>query len=125
MFPNAKFIYLRRNPVEVIPSTIRMLKSMINLNTLQTFEDTQLTKQVNLMHTTVLAEFEKQRKFINQNNLLEIDYVEFITAPLATIRKIYIAFELGGFETSVRDFQHFIEEQKDYKPHTYSPILDK
>jgi hypothetical protein len=57
--------------------------------------------------------------------LLEIDYVEFITAPLATIRKIYIAFELGGFETSIRDFQHFIEEQKDYKPHTYSPSLDK
>lgn len=120
MFPGAKFIYLRRKPAEVKPSSLRMFKSLIKLNTLQIFDESQLTKQVNLLHATVIKEYERQRQFINPVNLLEVDYEELIASPLATVQKIYQVLELDGYGASLGDFQQFIAEQKHYKPHTYS-----
>jgi hypothetical protein len=67
-----------------------------------------------------LKEYETHRESIGLENLLEVNYDELIAAPLLTVKRIYDALNLSGFEENQLAFEKFIEEQKDYKPHQYS-----
>ena len=97
-----------------------MLNSMIEANCLQTFDATDLMPNVELFHNTLIKEYETQRHFIDDDNLVEVSYSELVDNPLETIRKIYDVLGLNGFEDSKKAFVDYIEEQSQYRPHTYA-----
>lgn len=119
LFPNAKFVYIHRSGTEVKLSTARMLKAMIDANCLQSFDETQLESHVELFHHMLIREYENQRHYVDENNLVEISYNELVARPLETVNKIYDRLHLDGFENSREAFTEFIAEQRDYKPHNY------
>lgn len=121
MFPNAKFIYLHREPAEVKQSTLRMFKAMTQINTLQNFQESVLAEEIEMVHQKLLDEYEINRHYIVPDNLVEIDYKDLVENPLMTIKRVYDTLKLSGFESSQPYFERFIEEQKNYKPHEYSP----
>jgi hypothetical protein len=121
LFPKAKFIYLYRDPAAVKQSSLRMFTAMININKLQTYSEAQLAQDIERVHTVVLEEYEFQRQFIPANNLIEIGYDDLVVSPLHTIKRIYETLHLSGFKTSQGEFEKFIEDQKEYKTHQYSP----
>lgn len=125
LFPNAKFIYVHRPPEETKLSTVRMLKAMLNGNSLQSFDETELQNNVEIFHNHLIKEYEMQRHFIDEASLVEINYSDLVEKPLDTVRKIYDALRLGGFNDSKLAFIDFIAEQSRYKPHVYETVLRK
>ena len=120
MFPNAKFIYLHRNPQEVKQSTLRMFQAMTTINKLQHLDEAQLVQEIELFHSTLLKEYETQRKLIDSSNLIEITYDDLVSDPLNTTKRIYNTLQIPGFKENQSFFEAFIEEEKNYKPHQYA-----
>ena len=120
LFPKAKFIYLRRDPAVVKQSSLRMFTMMININKLQDYPEAQLAQDIERVHGAILEEYNSQREFIPADNLIEIEYDDFIANPLQTIKTIYDALNLSGFKTNQGEFEKFIEDQKGFKAHRYS-----
>ena len=54
MFPHAKFIYIHRDPDEVKASSLRMFKSMTQMNTLQDFDLNNLKKDIEILHGAII-----------------------------------------------------------------------
>jgi len=119
MFPQAKFIYIHRHPDEVKASSLRMFKSMTQINTLQDFDLKALKKDIALFHAAIIEEYEIQRKLINPCNLVEVRYEDLVNKPLPTVRKIYEDLRIEGCENALPAFEDFVAEQRQYKPHSY------
>lgn len=120
LFPDSKFIYLHRDPKEVKLSTIRMFKSMTQVNALQELHEENLAEEIENIHLKLLKGYEQQRQSIRRGNLIEIEYTDLITNPLTVVRSIYETLGISGFEKSQPEFEEFIEAQKSYKPHQYT-----
>jgi hypothetical protein len=116
IFPGAKFIYMYRNPQEVKASTHRMLKAMLEINALQAFDGVVSKKNIECVYSQTISGYEKQRNLLNNTNLVEIDYKNLVRTPLQTIKNIYQALNIAGFEESKTAFSEFIAQQADHKP---------
>ncbi|HMG90584.1 MAG TPA: sulfotransferase [Chryseolinea sp.] len=119
MFPKAKFIYLHRDPAEVRSSTVRLLNSLIQANSLESFNHIDMDEEAAYLHESVTKEYEQQRNFPESQNLVEVRYEDLLADPLAVVKRIYSELNLPGFDSSVAAFLEFIGQQKTYQPHNY------
>ena len=123
LYPDAKFIYLHRNPTEVKLSTYRMFYSLMQINSLQSFDPEKLKKDIDTCYDELLQTYEEHRISVAPENLVEISYHDLLANPLEVVSAIYDQFQRTGFEVRKPDFEHFIESQKSYKPHLYTETV--
>ena len=68
----------------------------------------------------LLKKYINDRKFIPENNLIEIKYENFVKEPIKTLEEIYAKFNLTSFEKSKSNFENYILKHKNYKTNNYS-----
>jgi hypothetical protein len=120
MYPDARFIYIQRNPDEVKISTYRMLSALIEANTLQRLDDQKLRDAVEVFHSRLLSSYEAQKNLIPDGNLVEVTYEDFVTSPVEVVRKIYDDLALSNFNESFKRFEAFAKEQEKFVPQRYA-----
>jgi hypothetical protein len=115
MFPDAKFIFLYRNPYHLFYSTKNMWqKAILNYYSVQKITDGELDEIV-FEHFLYLNEkYEKDKHLIPAGNLVEISYEQLKKVPFNTIQKIYSELKLPGFELMADDLLSQIELEKNY-----------
>lgn len=123
LYPDAKFIYLHRDPTEVKHSTFRMFHALIKINTLQPFDTAQLKKDITTCYTEMMEVYENQRTILTPENLIELSYQDLLANPAHVVASIYSQFQWKGLEANQSNFERFIENQKDYKPHLYTETI--
>ena len=119
LFPNAKFIYLHRNPYEVYLSTIRLHEKVSELFALQQYNSKDIEGAVPELYKFMMAKYEQDKKLIPAGQLIEISYEELMRNPLATAEKIYSKLELPEFTVAKEAFVEFLKTQREYKPANY------
>ena len=112
LFPNAQFIYLHRDEQAVIPSTVNMHQQMINRFGLTTKSNLNIEEMVKKHHTQIIKQYNTNKKLIPENNLIEIDYRNFIDYPEITLSNIYNKLNLNGFTETLPVFRKYINQQK-------------
>jgi hypothetical protein len=119
MYPNAKFIHIRRNPYEVFMSTKKMYNTMIPYFYLQ--EPKGSVKDfITKMYLKVYRSYLKEKELIPEDNLIEISYEQLMENPMKTVKKIYQKLDLPNYENSKSDIQEYIYSQRNYKTNRYS-----
>jgi len=119
MFPNAKFVHLYRNPYEMYASSLKFYREVITLYALQTWNDEEIQRAALDNYREMYAKLSEDRPLIPEKNIIDIGYEIFIKSPLQTIEKIYKDFDIDGFEEFKKNFETYIESQKDYEPNTH------
>lgn len=115
VFPNAKFIYIYRNPFDVFLSTRRFFwKTMENLK-FQEIEKEQLDKNILLIYKKLLKQYLSDKSNIKKNNLFEISFEDFEKAPAKNLKDIYSHLDIPGFEEALPHFESYLEQKKVYK----------
>ncbi len=89
MYPNAKFIFIHRNPYEVVQSTFNFNKSILPPLQLQSMDEEQLMDSILYTYTSILEKYYKDKNLLNRNNLLEISYSDLVDKPKRIIESIY------------------------------------
>ncbi len=115
MFPDAKFIYIYRNPYRILSSFLPFMKEVMLGVGFQNVNDEDMDKQLLNLYSLALEKYEKDKGSIPKDNLIEVQYERFKENPLETIKNIYNTFELDEFSTAEPFLKNYIDSQKHQK----------
>lgn len=116
MFPQAKFIYIYRNPFHLYYSIRNMWKkAILNYYSVQKINDEELDEIIFGHFEYLTGQYEKDKQLIPDGNLIEISYEELKADPLSTMRKIYSRLNLPGFELAIDNLSSRLEIEKEYQ----------
>ncbi|MEG0795224.1 MAG: sulfotransferase [Odoribacter sp.] len=119
MFPNAKFIYLMRNPYTVFESTRSFFTNTIKPLQLQQMPDEEIESNILDIYTRLYRKYEEDKKLIPAGNLIEIKFEDFEANAMEMTRKIYETLSLSGFKEAEAGIASYLNKKKGYKKNAY------
>lgn len=120
MFPNAKFIYLVRNPYTVFESTRSFFTNTIKPLRLQHITDEQIEKNIVQVYSKLFHKYEKEKHLIPQGNLMEVKFEDFEANAFELTEHIYKALSIPGFPAARAGIEKYLDKKKGYKKNKYS-----
>jgi hypothetical protein len=106
MYPNAKFIFIHRNPYEVVQSTYNFYKSILPPLQLQSVSDSKLMESILYSYSSMIKKYYSDKKLLSDNNLMEISYAELVAEPkkiMASIYKNLVQEDFSKIESAITD----------------------
>jgi len=121
LFPDARFIYLSRNPLKVFPSTVKLWRALYSTQGLHNppYLDGWLDDYVLDMFARLTEDYEADRHVIPEGRLIELRYEDLIKAPIATLRDIYARLDIGDFSAAEGPMQACLDAQKEHRVSEY------
>jgi hypothetical protein len=122
VFPDAKFIHIVRDPLVLFPSTVRLWKSLSEVQGFQIPRDDAgwMEKSVLDNFVRMYECFEQDRELIPPGRLVDVRYEDLAADPVGTMRKIYERLNLGEFSEVEPALQREAMKTRDYKTNKYS-----
>jgi len=129
LFPDAKFIFIHRDPYTVFRSTKKLYNRMISSQFLQHCGQAEIENLIIEDNADILQKYLKERELIPKGQLVEIGFEELELSPLKTLENIYQELDLAGFENALPAMKTYLDSVKSYKRNIYRPlsreVLDK
>ena len=119
MFPDAKFVYIQRNPYVVFESTKHLHKTSMKLVQLQDLDDETLTKHILEIYHGMINRFLDEQPLIPKENYYEVRYEDLERKPMELVESIYKTLEIPGFDQAKGPIQAYIESQKEYQKNKF------
>ncbi|PWJ38567.1 sulfotransferase family protein [Sediminitomix flava] len=119
IYPNAKFVFLSRNPYTVFESTRKFFKGTLEGISLQEISDEKLEENILEIYKGIHQKYEAEKHLIPEGNLVELRFEDFEKDQLGMLESIYDSLGLDGFQEARPDFQKYIGEKKGYKKNNY------
>jgi hypothetical protein len=114
LFPNAKFIFLHRNPYDVYASNRQLWKVVQDnyaLGSIRLFDSKKIILDT---YSKMTHRYLQEKTLIPPGHLTEICYEDFIKRPAETMKQIYESLHLDNFEYCKNKIISFAERQKKY-----------
>ena len=115
MFPNAKFIYLKRNPYTVFESTRSFFTNTIKPLMLQPISNEELTQNFVEVYKRLFYKFEEEKHLIPEGNLVELKFEDFEKDAYGMTEEIYRTLDLPNFAQSKTAIEAYLSKKKGYK----------
>lgn len=121
LFPNARFVHISRNPYAVIPSTIKLWKSLDSVQGLHNpaQDDPWMEEFVFDVFETVHKRYEADKTLIPQGALTEVRYEELAVNPKAVLKQAYSDLGLGDFSRAEPGVDGYLAGQGEYQPNVF------
>jgi hypothetical protein len=121
VFPDARFVHIVRDPLVLFPSTVRLWKSLCQVQGLQVPNqvDEWLDSQVIETFVRMYERFEQDRELVAPNRLVDVRYEDLVTDPVGQMRRIYGQLELGDFEPVEPILSDYAANIHGYTPNEY------
>ncbi|MBX9791103.1 MAG: sulfotransferase [Pirellulales bacterium] len=119
LFPDARFVYLVRNPYKVFPSTVHLWKSLQRVHAFQRPKFAGIEEYVLETFARMHRKYEETRHLIPPENLVELRYEELVRNPLRHLESIYERLQLGEFEPIRAAAEHYLSSQQNYQTNRY------
>ena len=120
-FPDARFLHLSRDPMKLFPSTVRLWKSLCDVQSLQGYRERYewIEEEVlgNLVH--MYDAYERDRQSVPEGRLVELRYEDLVADPVGRLRDAYERLELGDFGPAQSGVEAYLAEERDYKTNRF------
>lgn len=120
LYPNAKFIFLYRNPYVMYPSIRNFYQAYIVDWQLKDISTGELEKNILEIYRGMMDRYHADKGLIPPGSLLEVKFEDLEARPLEELERIYLELGLEGFDNAKPRFQAYIDSQKDYQKNYYS-----
>ena len=119
MFPDAKFLYLHRNPYDVFKSTCHLRRTLISENTLgrDVFDGTE--EEVIQTYRAGFEVYQRDKQLIPAGNLSEVGYDDLTADPSGELGRIYSELGISGFEALEKSLEPELESLKRYRKNQF------
>lgn len=126
LFPDARFIHISRNPYAVIPSTVKLWKSLNSVQGLHNpaNDEPWLEAFVFDVFDTVFERYEADKQLIPDGHLAEVKYEDLAADPKAVLKSIYTKLELGEFDRIEPGVDTYLSGQGEYKGNVFEMPSD-
>jgi omega-hydroxy-beta-dihydromenaquinone-9 sulfotransferase len=119
LFPSARFIHIVRDPYVIFPSTVRLWKSLYDVQGLQKPRFEGLEDYVYRMFVRMYRAYLDQKDLIPPANFVEVRYERLVRDPVGEMRTIYDHLGLNDFEKARPQIEAYVSKEKDYKTNRY------
>ena len=119
MFPNAKFIYLMRNPYTVFESTRSFFTNTIQPLKLEEMSDEQIEQNILTVYKKLHDQYQADKHLIPEGNLIEVKFEDFEKDALGMTEKIYATLGIPGWDEAKPAIAQYVESKKKYKKNKY------
>lgn len=121
LYPDAKFVYLARNPLHVFASSLNLIRETVKpLYVVQNLSEEAYQAALFEHYRMLIDSYESEKEAIPPENLLEWRYEDLMEDPLNMLRALYQRFGLGDFEEKLPFFQGQLEKEKGYSPRKHN-----
>ena len=119
MYPDAKFIYIHRNPIITYLSTVRFFNSLLPSTCLESYEDQYVKGKIVENYANLLRDYLNTKSLIPEKNLIEIAFTDLEKNTLTIIKSIYAQLGLDSWEQAEGPITEYISKQKHYQKNSY------
>lgn len=119
MFPNAKFLYLKRNPYTVFESTRNFFTHTIKPLMLQPLSEDEIVKNFVEVYRRLYYKFEEEKHLIPEGNLVEAKFEDFERDAFGMTEEVYRRLNIPNFEASRAAIEAYLGKKKGYKKNRY------
>jgi len=120
LFPNARFIHIVRNPLEVYSSTMNMWKTLCSLyalTDLPNYDD--LTRQVIANWITLEEKLDAAIPNLGKENYARVTYESLTSHPVEEIDRIYSKLMLEGFASALPHIENYLETRAHFQQNRF------
>ena len=119
IYPDAKFVYIHRNPYDVFASKKHLDQVMYEWNQLQSVSEEDQEAIVLDFYRQLIERYLELRELIPRKNLVELAFEDLERDPLTELGKIYNSLGLSGFDDAKGVFEEYIEDRSGYEKNPY------
>ncbi|MBY0423429.1 MAG: sulfotransferase [Parvularculaceae bacterium] len=120
IFPEAKFVHIHRNPYQVFLSMRNFYGKLLDEFALQRWDHLDIDEAILSTYVRMMTALEKDAADMPADRYIEIRYDELDREPLETVREIYRALYLPGFDLAAPRFSHYIASVKSFEKNNFA-----
>lgn len=125
LYPDACFIHIHRHPYAVYQSNEKLYEKILPLLSFQKADNKLLENYILYSFEKMYRKYFDNRTNIPVNQLFELSYTDFVSAPTELLKKAYEHLDLGIFEKAEPYFMEEIKSTNDYRKNSYSALNEK
>lgn len=122
LFPEAKFIHIRRNPFDVFQSTRKMLIANFRMHGLHGPDLANLDEWILRQYRTMYEVYFEERDLIPASRLHELSFEALEQDPLLQLQQIYNSLDLPDFTSAEPSLIDYITSIKGYQKNTFPAL---
>ncbi len=122
LYPDAKFIYIHRNPYEVYSSTHKLYKTSIETQILQELTPELKEEMIFENYRLILNKYLAERDLIPKGNLVEIGYQDLSEDWESAVQHIYQQLNIPGYEQALPHFKAYMDTVANYEKNRFKPL---
>lgn len=119
LFPNAKFIFIHRNPYDTFYSSKKLWLTMLDNLAMQQISTEQMEDEIIRTYTKLMSSYLQQRGQVPEGQLVELRFSQLIADPVKKLAKVYNTLGLDGYHPAVNRFKQFLGDKTSGKSDTY------
>lgn len=120
LFPNAKYIHIKRNPYKVLPSQINLHQVMVEKYALESVTPDEIREFALYQYEGYMRGYLHDRHRIPAANLIEIRYEDFVKDRMYWLREIYRQLALGDFAQQEPILLDYLNRIEGYERHRFT-----
>ncbi len=122
MFPDARFIFLYRDPYKTVESFYRFFQEIMPAVQVQDSNNNLTRERMTRVYCDMITKYFEDKDKILPQNLIEIKFEDFKKNPSEGLKKIFDQFGIPGFEEARLHFEKYMEEVSGFQQTKYEVI---
>jgi omega-hydroxy-beta-dihydromenaquinone-9 sulfotransferase len=125
VFPDARFVHIVRDPLALFPSTVRLWRSLSEVQGMQTLGDAHwIERHVLDTFVRMYERFEQDRELIPAGRLCDVRYESLVADPVGQMREVYRQLDLGDFTHMEGPIAEYELRARNYRTNEYAMPAD-
>jgi omega-hydroxy-beta-dihydromenaquinone-9 sulfotransferase len=119
LFPDARFVFIHRDPYQVFQSCRHYYDTASWFTYLQRPDLARIDERIIQRYLTLHDAYHAQKSLIPKGQLHELSFEELEKNPLSTMRSLYHALDLNGFESLEAKLARYIGSLGNYRKNDF------
>ncbi len=115
LYPQAKFIHVHRDPLDVFASMRHFYFKLLNVMALQPYDEGLIDELILETYPRIMHRLTEDAAALPAGDFVEFSYAELDARPLAVIERVYAELGLGDFEADRPALQRYLDSTRDYR----------
>ena len=115
LFPDARFVYIQRNPYDTLRSYLHLIRLMNGWHALQSFDFDELVLRQVKIYRRMAEAYLEQKALIPDGRLVEIRYEELEQDKIGQMQRIYRALSLDGYDGFAPQLADYVASIADFQ----------
>lgn len=120
MYPDARFIHIRRNPYEVFLSMRNFYEKLFAEFALQSYAHVDIDEAIFSVYERMMDDLDRDAAGLGAPRYIDLAYEELDRDAIGTIEKIYQTLELPGFVDARPKFDAYLASVRTFEKNRFS-----